>query len=99
MKHDRSYSGWFHNRAAHLPSTISNVICPICKLSAKQLDKIGDWEGFDCPKHKRFKVAGSVLAVGTTAKRTPDEWEKALSRAKRRNPGQWPLIQSEDFDG
>ena len=62
---------------------MSNATCPICKLRAKQLDKIGDSEGFDCPKHKRFKVAGSVFALGTTAKRTPDEWEKALSRAKR----------------
>jgi hypothetical protein len=79
---------------------MTDAICPICKSKVKRLDKTGDAEGFDCPKHKPFKVAGSVFSVKSTSQRSPGEWEKALSRAKQRaKPGEWPLIQSYDFDG
>jgi len=72
------------------------TFCPICKSEAKPLDRTGDAEGFDCPTHKRFKVAGSVFA--TRRDTTREEWEAALKRATlRANPDSWPVIQTTDF--
>jgi hypothetical protein len=74
-----------------------NVICPICKSKAQPLDKVGDADGFDCPHHKRFKVAGSVFATQHKYA-SPEEWETALTKAKQRTEqGEWPLIETHDF--
>jgi hypothetical protein len=74
-------------------------ICPICQSEAKALDKIGDADGFDCPQHGKFKVAGSVFKeAGTGKTATCEQWEAALKKAKARTkPGEWPLIQTYDF--
>ncbi len=67
--------------------------CPICGFEAQPLPKTGDSEGFDCPKHGKFKVAGSVLAVDTKR-----NWQEALARAKQRaKPCELPLIMTYDF--
>lgn len=74
------------------------AICPICKSEAKPLDKVGDFEGFDCPQHGKFKVAGTVFRVDTFKNASQEKWESALKKAKAKtNPGEWPLINSYDF--
>ena len=86
---------------------MSDRVCPICKSKAKPLDQTqtGDPAGFDCPKHKRFKVAESVFAVTRTKDAPPEQWERALEKARdrarqrRTGPGEkWPVIQTYDFD-
>jgi hypothetical protein len=73
-------------------------ICPICQSEAKALDKTGDADGFDCPQHRRVKVAGSVFEDATGKTATCEQWEAALKKAKARTkPGEWPLIQTYDF--
>ena len=37
------------------------VICPICKTKARPLDKVGDFEGFECRNDCRFRVTRSVF--------------------------------------
>jgi hypothetical protein len=70
--------------------------CPICKSEATALNRTGDAEGFDCPQHRKFKVAGSVFATRSDA--TPEQWETALNRARARQPNEWaPVIQDGDF--
>lgn len=70
--------------------------CPICGSTAKPLDKVGDADGFDCPKHGKFKVSGT--AMSTKKDRPPKEWEAALDRAKKRTkPGEWPAICDADI--
>jgi len=74
----------------------SNPSCGSCKSEAKPLDRVGDAEGFDCPKHGKFKVAGS--AVKTMANATEQQFERALERAKARTKsGELPVIMSDDF--
>ncbi len=75
-----------------------NDVCPICKSKAKPLDKVGDWLGFDCERHGRFKVALTVFEMPGFMYAGIDQWEAALSKAKAREPDAWaPLIQSYDF--
>jgi hypothetical protein len=70
--------------------------CPICGAEAEALDRTGDAEGFDCPRHRKFKVAGSVSAIEPTKNR--QEWEAALKRAtERAKPDEWPCITNYDF--
>jgi len=70
--------------------------CPICGADARPLPRTGDAEGFDCPMHNQFRVAGTVLA--TRPDTTRQEWEKAFDRAKARaKPGEYPLIMDSDF--
>lgn len=70
--------------------------CPICGAVAKRLDKVGDADGFDCPKHAKFKVSGTAMT--TMGSRTQSEWEAALHRAKKRcAPGGWPMIMEQNF--
>jgi NMD protein affecting ribosome stability and mRNA decay len=77
----------------------STVICPICKTKAKPLDKTGDADGFDCPRHGRFKVAGTVWAQPSKTNASVEAWEAALKRAKGRKPDEWaaPVILSDDL--
>jgi len=71
-------------------------ICPICGAEIIPLPKTGDADGFDCPVHHGFKVAGTVFATRTTI--TRQEWEHALQNAKTRaKPGKYPLIRDGDF--
>lgn len=35
--------------------------CPICGARTEEFDRTGVAEGFDCPRHGKFKVSGSVL--------------------------------------
>jgi hypothetical protein len=75
----------------------NDLKCPICGSVAKPLDKTGDADGFDCPKHGRFKVGGTTMATKTS--RPCQEWESALDRAKNRTkPDEWPMIKNDDFD-
>jgi hypothetical protein len=75
------------------------TICPICKSKAAALDKVGDSDGFDCPEHDKFKVAGSVFKDAATGENaTREQWEAALKKAKAKTkPGEWPLITRYDF--
>jgi hypothetical protein len=70
--------------------------CPICGSDAGALPRTGDAEGFDCPNHGKFKVAGTPLVTKDDASR--EQWEVALARAKSRTKAdEWPLIKSGDF--
>jgi hypothetical protein len=70
--------------------------CPICGSDAGTLPRTGDAEVLDCPKHGKFKVAGTPLVTKDTATRA--QWEIALARAKSRTRAdEWPLIKSGDF--
>ena len=71
-------------------------VCPICGAEIVPLPKIGDADGFDCPVHHAFKVAGTVFGTQTVISRL--EWEDALQKAKARaKPGKYPLIRGGDF--
>lgn len=70
--------------------------CPICGAEAGELDRIGDAEGYDCARHGKFKVAGTVLSTKQDANRA--EWESALEKAKSRTGDyHWPTIITTDF--
>ena len=73
--------------------------CPICKREAAALpDKNGDADGFDCPRHGKFRVAGTVFAITRDKRAAIAQWEAALEKAKARQPsGVVPLILSYDF--
>ncbi len=74
-----------HNRGEQMTT------CPICNSEAKTLAKTGDADGFDCPVHHRFKVAGTVFATRSEA--SSDQWEAALEKAKAlTEPGELPII-------
>jgi hypothetical protein len=71
-------------------------VCPICGLNAGELPKTGDSEGYDCPRHGRFKVSGTVL--GSTLSKSVGQWEAALQRAKdRAKVGDLPILTTNDF--
>jgi hypothetical protein len=79
--------------------TLALDICPICKCPATPLPKTWDYEGFDCPKHGKFKVHGTVVAVDANHPASREQWEAALEKAKARTkPGEWPLILSYDCE-
>lgn len=72
--------------------------CPICGSETETLDTTGDAEGFDCPMHSQFKVAGSVLASEPTKNASREKWEAALKKARERGgPDVWPCITTDDF--
>ncbi len=74
------------------------VICPICKTKAKPLDKVGDFEGFECRNDGRFRVTRSVFDTPALRDAPRQKWEDALKRAKARQPGVWaPTIETDDF--
>jgi hypothetical protein len=75
------------------------AFCPICKREVAMLpDNAGDVDGFDCPRHGKFKVAGTVFAIARNKRAATEQWETALERAKARQPGaETPLILSYDF--
>jgi hypothetical protein len=69
------------------------ITCPICGAEAERLPKTGDSEGFDCPRHGKFKVADTVFAIETNGR-----WEGALAKAKARaEVDELPLIMTYDF--
>jgi hypothetical protein len=67
-------------------SIIPMTFCPICKRTAKPLDKVGDWLGFDCERHGRFKVALTVFEMPGFMYSSIDQWEAASVRRKRASP-------------
>ena len=70
------------------------LACPICGSEAEPLPKTGDSEGFDCVRHRKFKVAGTVFAIHTNGR-----WEIAYAIAKARaEVGELPLIMTYDFE-
>ncbi len=71
--------------------------CPICQSEAKPLDVTGDFSGFDCPKHGRFKVAGTVFENVPTKSAGPQQWEAALKKAQAKAGTGWPLITTNEF--
>jgi hypothetical protein len=76
--------------------TDATAICPICKSKAEPLDVVGDTEGFDCPRHGKFHVAGTAIATKPDA--SPEQWMAALKRAKARSTSdKWPCIMDGDF--
>lgn len=76
--------------------TDATAICPICKSTVKPLDKVGDTDGFDCSRHGKFKVSGTV--AGTKADAASEQWETALKNAKAHTAaGEWPVIKESDF--
>jgi hypothetical protein len=80
-------------------SMTAEVICPICKTNAQPLDKIGDFDGFECATHERFRAADSVLQTPALRDAPREKWEAALKKAKARQPGEWaPKILTYDFD-
>jgi hypothetical protein len=73
-------------------------ICPICKSEVKLLDRTGDFTGYDCGEHGRFRVAGSVFATPSLIGASRKKWEAALVSVKKRDPDAWaPLITSDDL--
>lgn len=59
---------------------------------------MGDPDGFDCPRHGKFKVAGTIWSLARTESLTEAEWESALAKAKARTkPGELPSITSYDL--
>lgn len=76
-----------------------DLVCPICKTKAKPIDNTEGTIGFDCPKHRRFRVTRSVFAAPAHRDASEKRWEKALQRARERDPDAWaPTIKSDDFD-
>jgi hypothetical protein len=72
------------------------TICPICGSEAGEFDRTGDAKGYDCVRHGKFKVAGSVSATKQDA--TRQQWESALVKARARaKSGEWPTITTHDF--
>ena len=51
--------------------------CPICKAEAKELDKVGLADGFDCPNHQRFRVSETVIASPELMRKPRQDWEEA----------------------
>jgi hypothetical protein len=70
--------------------------CPICGAEAGELDRTGDAQGYDCARHGKFKVAGSVSSTEQVGNRAA--WERALEKAKERaGADRWPTIVTTDF--
>jgi hypothetical protein len=76
------------------------AVCPICQSEARELDKVGDADGFDCPKHGKFKVASTVFVLANADRERAgrEQWEAAFEKAtENARPGTWPLITTYDF--
>lgn len=74
------------------------VTCPICGEKAKPLDRVGDFEGYECVNDGRFRVARSVFAIPALHDASRQQWKEALKRAKARQPNEWaPTIKTDDF--
>ncbi|SHN80545.1 hypothetical protein SAMN05444170_4415 [Bradyrhizobium erythrophlei] len=72
--------------------------CPICGVETEELDRTGDAVGFDCPRHGKFKVAGSVLGSDAFLNAPRPQWEAALEKARYRTvQDAWPCITRSDF--
>jgi hypothetical protein len=72
--------------------------CPICKKDARQLPRTGDADIYECPTHKTFKVAGTLLALPKFSEASTADWERALQKAMQRaKSGKWPLILPDDL--
>jgi len=68
--------------------------CPICGSEAEPLPRTGDSVGFDCVRHGKFKVAGTVVAIDPNG-----QWENAYAKAKARaEVDELPLIMTYDFE-
>jgi hypothetical protein len=72
--------------------------CPICRSKTKPLDRVGDATGYDCNKHGKFKVAGTIFALDDKMNAGTERWEAALARARARHPDEWaPVIMPDDI--
>ena len=71
--------------------------CPICKSAAEEIDRgFFDGVGFDCRRHGRFRVTGTVIKLMESNEWTRRAWENALMVAKRAAKlGDLPLIKSD----
>jgi hypothetical protein len=71
--------------------------CPICKSAAEEIDqRLFDGVGFDCRRHGRFRVTGTVIKLMESNEWTRRAWENALMVAKRAAKlGDLPLIKSD----
>ena len=77
---------------------IDEPICPICQRKVETLDKTGDWTGYDCPGHGRFKVVRTIFAIPSKFGALREKWEAALKQARQRQPDEWAaLIRSDDL--
>ena len=76
--------------------TEATTVCPICKSSVKPLHKTNDTDGFDCPRHGKFRV--SRTTVSTKSGAPPEQWEAAFKTAKAHTAAnESPVIQDADF--
>ena len=72
--------------------------CPICGADTADLDRTSVAEGFDCPQHGKFKVAGTVLGSDAYLNAPRPQWEAALEKVRRRTiPDAVPCITTSDF--
>ena len=72
--------------------------CPICGAETEELDRTGVAEGFDCPRHGKFKVSGSVLGSDAYLNAPSPQWEAALEKVRRRTiQDATPCITTSDF--
>ena len=72
------------------------INCPICGVEAAELDRTSDAEGYDCPRHGKFKVSRTALSIEQNI--GPEQWERALARARgRAKAGEWPILATYDF--
>jgi hypothetical protein len=73
------------------------LICPICKTQTKPIDHKLGTKGYNCENHKQFYV--TYTALKEHKHKSMHDWEAALRWAKTRaKPGEWPTINSYDFE-
>jgi hypothetical protein len=74
------------------------LICPICE--PKPIKKPVAAFEFDCPtRHGPFRVTGTVKATADHWNASQARWEKALERARAKQPvSRAPIIWDDDFD-
>jgi hypothetical protein len=78
-----------------------DLICPICKQKAEPIDNTVGSIGFECsnPEHGRFRVSHTVRSTAAHWNASEKKWEKALLRARSRDPDAWAaVIKDNDFD-
>jgi hypothetical protein len=77
---------------------MADTFCPICEPKPIKKD-VPEFE-FDCPtKHGPFRVTGTVKATPDHWNASQARWEKALERARAKQPvSRAPIIWDDDFD-
>jgi hypothetical protein len=73
--------------------------CPICRSAEEEIDRgLFDGVGFDCKRHGRFRVSGTVINLMKSNEWPRRDWERALMLAQGEAVGDaLPLITSDHF--